>query len=139
MRVRPENLVGGARPVHPHRWLWEPLEGEPTFVLRAMFGAKALYLDGKLMLCFCAREEPWRGVLVGTDRVHHAALRADFPEFAPHPILAKWLYLPEAADNFESAAMRLIRLVRQRDPRIGVIPKPRKSRSPGKTLRRTRP
>ena len=125
--------------MHPYHWLWEPLETDPTFVLRPMFGAKAVYLDGKLMLCFCASEEPWRGVLVGTDRTHHAALRADFPEFAPHPILAKWLYLPEAADNFERAATRLVALVRQRDPRIGVIPKPRKSRSPKKSARCSRP
>jgi hypothetical protein len=28
-----------------------------------MFGAKAAYLDGKLMLCFVAGDEPWQGVL----------------------------------------------------------------------------
>ena len=77
------------RRVHPHAWLWETLESDPTFVLRAMFGAKAVYLDGKLMLCFCSGEEPWRGVLISTDRARHAALRVDFPSLAPHPILPK--------------------------------------------------
>ena len=131
MRTNFDNAPARLRKVHPHEWLWEPLESDPTFVLSSMFGAKAVYLDGKLMLCFCAGKEPWRGVLVGTDRPHHAALRAEFPEFAPHPILAKWLYLPEAADAFERAAVRLVTLVRRRDPRIGVTPQPRK-RSDGK-------
>jgi len=112
--------------VHPHQWLWEPLETDPTFVLRAMFGAKAAYLDGQLMLCFCASEEPWLGVLVCTDRDRHAALQADFPELAPHPILPKWLYLPETADSFERTAARLVALARRRDPRLGVTPQPKK-------------
>ena len=134
MKSRPQRI----RPVHRLAWLWEPLEADPTFVLRSMFGAKAAYLDGKLMLCFCAGAEPWRGVLVGTDRSHHAALRAEFPEFSPHPILAKWLYLPEAADNFERAATRLVSLALRRDPRIGVVPAPRK-KAPAKTRRDFRP
>lgn len=129
MRERLANSRGSARPIHRHAWLWEPLEDDPTFVLRTMFGAKAVYLSGKLMLCFCAGEEPWRGVLIGTDRSQHAALRAEFPEFAPHPVLAKWLYLPEAADNFERIAARLVQLARNRDPRIGVAPKPKNPRA----------
>jgi hypothetical protein len=123
--------VGRARVVHRHAWLWEPLESEPTFLLRAMFGTKATYLGGKLMFCFCAREEPWRGVLVATEHAHHAALRAEFPDLAPHPVLPKWLYLAETADTFERTAARLITLARRRDPRLGVVPgaKQRKTRS----------
>lgn len=126
--------IGRVSAVHPHRWLWEPLEDEPTFVLRAMFGAKAVYLGGRMVLCFCAGEEPWRGVLVCTDRTQHAALQAEFPALAPHPILGKWLYLPEAADAFERSATRLVALVRRRDPRIGITPtsrqKPQRRRAP---------
>lgn len=119
--------------VHRHAWLWEPLEAEAGFVLRAMFGAKAAYLDGKLMLCFCAGEEPWCGVLVCTSREHHAALQADFPLLASHPILPKWLYLPESADAFERVASDLVRLARRRDPRLGVEPSARKrAQSPGR-------
>ncbi len=129
MRARPEKSAAKIRQPHHHEWLWEPLETDATFVLRAMFGAKAAYLDGKLMLCFCAREEPWRGVLVATDRDRQTALRAEFPELTPHSILPKWLYLSESADNFESLATRLVVLARRRDPRLGVTPKPRKRRS----------
>ncbi len=120
--------LGRLRRVHPHAWLWEPLESDPTFLLGAMFGSKVVYLDGKLVLCFSAREEPWRGVLVCTEREHQASLRAEFPALAPHEILPKWLYLPESADAFESAAERLVRLAKERDPRIGVAPKTGRSK-----------
>ncbi len=121
----------GTRKVHPYAWLWEPLEDDPTFLLRSMFSGKSAYLDGRLMLYFTATEEPWRGVLVCTDRAHHASLLAEFPELAPHPILPKWLYLPETADRFESAAERLVALARRRDPRLGVDPKPKRRKSKG--------
>jgi len=136
MRQRAEENFARVRSVHPHQWLWEPLEEEPTFVLRSMFGAKAAYLAGKLMLCFCASEEPWRGVLVCTDRERQAALIAEFPDLVAHPILPKWLYLPEAADRFERTAAQLVRLARQRDPRIGVVPQPKKPRVRGKSRSR---
>lgn len=125
-----------ARLVHRHAWLWEPLEEDAGFVLRTMFGAKAVYLDGRNVLCFCAGEEPWRGVLVPTDRAHHDALRRDFPELAPHPVLGKWLYLPETSASFERTAAALVALARRRDPRIGVESKPRRRRQVG---RRTGP
>lgn len=128
MKRRLDRALPAARVVHRHAWLWEPLEGEPSFVLRAMFGAQAAYLDGKLMLCFCAGEEPWRGVLVATDRAHHTALLAEFPVLRVHSVLAKWLYLPESADAFESTATSLVALVRRRDPRLGVLPAKRKKR-----------
>ena len=114
------------RPVHPLQWLWEPLESDQTFVLRSMFGAKAVYLDGKLMLCFCHGEEPWHGVLICTDRSHHASLIADFPTLCPHAILPKWLYLSARAADFDSTGPRLALLARQRDARLGVAPRPKK-------------
>ncbi len=123
-----DRSLGRARSVHPHAWLWEPLEADPSFVLGAMFGTKVAYLDGRLVLCFSASKEPWRGVLVCTGRGHHAALAAQFPSLSPHPILGKWLYLPESADDFESVAQQLVALARERDPRIGVDAQARRRR-----------
>lgn len=120
--------IGRARRVHRYAWLWEPLEQDASFVLGAMFGTKVAYLDGRLMLCFSAKEEPWRGVLVCTERASHASLLAEFRALSPHPILPKWLYLPESADDFERVAERLVALATRRDPRIGVAPKGKKSR-----------
>jgi hypothetical protein len=113
-------------PIHPHGWLWEPLEVEASFLLRPMFGMKALYLDGKLMLCFAAKSEPWCGLLIATEREWHAALLVDFPSLLPHPILPKWLYLSEFTESFDSTAQQLLSLVKSRDPRIGIFPKVKK-------------
>jgi hypothetical protein len=120
--------MGRARSVHPYAWLWEPLEEEASFVLGAMFGTKVAYLDGKLVLCFAAKREPWRGVLVCTDRKDQPSLMAQFPVLSPHPILGKWLYLPETEDPFERVAANLVELARRRDPRIGVAARPKRSR-----------
>jgi len=108
--------------IHPHAWIWEPLETDPSFVLRAMFGTKAVYLDGKLMFCFAARKAPWNGVLVATSRQHHSSLIAEIPALSPHPVLTKWLYLSESSDSFDEKAGYLIRLARRGDERLGVVP-----------------
>ena len=129
MRASFEKSAGRILKPHRYEWLWEPLETDPGFELRAMFGAKTAYLDGKLMCAFIAKEEPWRGLLVCTERIQHVSLVADFPELIPHPVLPKWLYLPESADSFEKAAAKLVELARCRDPRIGVLPRPRKKKS----------
>jgi len=115
--------------VHPYQWLWEALEGDPGFVLRQMFGGKAAYLDGRICLHFTAKAEPWRGVLVCTDRERQAALIAEFPALVPHPVLPKWLYLSEGHDQFERCAEKLVQLARRRDPRFGVLPEPKKKRA----------
>lgn len=125
---RPDSARASVRIVHPYAWLWEPLESEPSFVLRTMFGTKAVYLGGRMVLCFSAKEEPWRGLLICTDRAHHASLVKQFPVLVPHPILPKWLYLPEAVPSFEAMASRMVALVRARDPRIGIEPNPASSR-----------
>jgi hypothetical protein len=119
---------GKQRVEHPYAWLWEPLESDPGFQLKPMFGGKSAYVDGKLALYFAAKEEPWLGLLVCTDREHHASLMAEFPLLSTHSVLSKWLYLPESAEAFESNAKRLVALVRKRDPRFGVTPKPKKKR-----------
>jgi hypothetical protein len=129
-----------ARVVTPHRhaWLWEPLEGRRGFALRAMFGAKAVYLDGRMVAAFVAKAEPWRGILVCTSREHHEALRAEFPMLAPHPVLSKWMYLPEADDAFEVVAQKIIHLAAAGDPRIGIVPPPKKRSGAGGAVRRRR-
>jgi hypothetical protein len=134
-----EQGMGLPRRVHPHAWLWEPLEADATFVLGAMFGSKAAYLDGRLVLCFSSREEPWLGLLVCTDRGNHPSLVAQFPSLSPHPILPKWLYLPESANDFERVAEQLVRMARERDPRMGVTPQAKGSRHTQPNARRRRP
>jgi hypothetical protein len=120
-----------AKAVHPLAWVIEPLASEASLVVRPMFGCRAVYVSGRMVLVLAASEEPWRGVLVPTERAHHAALIADCPALRPHLVLPKWLYLPEAAASFERDAAWLVARVRAGDPRVGIEPG-RKARAPRK-------
>ncbi|MNT73731.1 hypothetical protein D3C72_2124740 [compost metagenome] len=42
--------------------------------------------------------------------------------------MGKWLYLPQTDEAFESHAATLVALALDRDPRMGVAPKPKTSR-----------
>lgn len=101
---------------------------EESFVSRSMFGGLACYAHGRLKLVLTAGDEPWDGILVPTAAEHHASLRAALPSLRVHPILRKWLYLAAAGDGFEDDAARVMALVHADDPRVGVEPKPRRTR-----------
>lgn len=88
-------------------------------------------LDGRHQLFLTCQGEPWQGVLVCTSHEHQESLRAEIPSLVKHPVLGKWLYLPERCDTFEADAQRLVKLVKSRDPGIGVAPSRRKKRSRG--------
>jgi hypothetical protein len=113
---------------HPLEWLAEPAQRDPTFVLKAWFGGRSIMLRGKHQLFLTTQGEPWQGVLVCTFREHQPSLLAEFASLQPHPVLGKWLYLPEAAETFERDAQRLVKLALAGDPRLGVAPSPRKRR-----------
>lgn len=116
------------KPEHPLQWLAEPLVDEPTFLLKSWFGGRTIMLHGRHHLFLTVQGEPWQGVLVCTSHEHHASLRAEFPTLVPHPVLGKWLYLSEAVESFERDARRLVQCVRARDPRLGILPSPKKKR-----------
>jgi len=107
---------------HPLLWLADPLQDDPSYLDKAMFGCRAVHFGGRLVLALAWKEEPWRGVLLPTEREHQPSLIAEFPSLAPHPVLPKWLYLPESSPSFENDARQLVALIRRLDPRLGVIP-----------------
>ena len=116
---------------HPLHWIVEPLMEEPSYLEKAMFGCRGCYLHGRLKLVLASRQqEPWKGVLIPTERQYHASLTEEFPRLKTHPVLGKWFYLPLARDDFEPIASKLIELITRDDPRIGVIPKAKKVKVP---------
>lgn len=117
---------GRAAAAHPLDWLLEPLESHPGYFRRKMFGCEAAYLNGRLMLVLAAGEEPWNGLLIATAREQHPALQAQWNALRPHPVLGKWLYLPQDNDAFDTTAAAIVERVLHGDPRIGVAPRPRK-------------
>lgn len=115
---------------HPFHWVVEPLLEEPSYIERAMFGCKGCYLYGRLVLVLAARRrEPWNGLLVPTERQYHKSLRREHKSLVIHPILKKWLYLPESKDEFEETARTLAECILANDPRIGVEPKRKSSKA----------
>src|SRR5271154_4448313 len=107
-------------------WIFEPLDGDPKFFQRKLFSFDAAYLDDRLYLAVADGKEPWNGLLVCTSREHHAALRNEYPQLAPHKVLGKWLHLSLSHPEFETIALELAAMARKRDPRLGVESKPRK-------------
>jgi hypothetical protein len=113
---------------HAHAWILEVLAEEPSLVLKSMFGCLAVYVDGKLQLVLADKEEPWNGVMVTLEKEFHIDIMRELPALAPHPVLGKWLYIPEDHPQFEAVADRISKLILRHDPRIGVVAKKRRRR-----------
>ncbi|AKC70678.1 hypothetical protein [Pandoraea oxalativorans] len=109
-------------------WIFDAFERDDTFMHKRMFGAQAAYLNGRQCVAVIDRESPWDGLLVCTSHEHHASLIAEMPTLRPHPVLGKWLYIPQSEIEFEAVVERVTKLVLAGDSRIGIEPKPRKPR-----------
>lgn len=118
------------KPQNPLLWVVESIMEEPSYLDKAMFGCRGIYLHGRLMLVLCSGEEPWNGLLIATYHEFHDSIRDDFEDVAQHPVLKKWLYLPEASEDFETVAFDIVEVIRMNDQRFGVEPKERKRRKP---------
>ncbi len=118
--------------LNPLLWVIEPLMEEPSYVQRPMFGCQACYLHGRLVLALASGEEPWNGLLIPTDHEFHASIIRDFTTARQHPVLKKWLYLPENSEDFEAAASDIVEAIQMNDQRFGVEPQGKGRRKPKK-------
>lgn len=117
------------KPQNPLHWVVESIMEEPGYIDKAMFGCRGIYLHGRLMLVLCSGEEPWSGLLIATDHQFHDSIRDEFDYVVQHPVLKKWLYLPEASEDFDTVASDIVEAIRANDQRFGVEPKERIKRS----------
>jgi len=118
---------------HPLLWVVESLMEEPSYLEKPMFGCLAIYLHGRLMLVLASGVEPWNGLLIPTEHQFHDAILKEFSDIVQHSVLKKWLYLPEATEDFETVASDIVEAVRMNEQRFGVEPKERVSRRKRKT------
>jgi hypothetical protein len=116
------------KPHNPLLWVVDSIVEEPSYIERAWFGCRAIYLHGRLILVLCSGEEPWNGVLLPTEKEFHKDIRQEFENVVQHPILKKWLYLPENSEDFETVSSEIVEAVRGGDQRFGVEPMERTSR-----------
>lgn len=117
-------------------------------VRKAMFGGYAFYLQGRLILVVF--ESPgertyknktvsydiWDGCMFPAERDKHEEIQKIFPMLFNHPVLGKWLYLPQQTEDFEDVATRVVRMIPRRLDLFGVYPKPQKARRKKKVARR---
>lgn len=116
-----------------HEWILDEFRDHPTFRTKGMFGGLAVYLFDRQMLLLVEPTKSgrwtWHGALVCTDYEHHASIQAQFPAFAPHEVLRKWLFIESADAEFEATMEGVARCVATDDPRFGVYSKPRKRKT----------
>ncbi len=96
---------------HPLLWVVDSLMEEPSYLEKSMFGCLAIYLHGRLMLVLASGEEPWDGLLIPTEHQFHDAIQKEFSDVVQHSVLKKWLYLPEATEDFETVASDIVEAV----------------------------
>jgi hypothetical protein len=118
----------------PYRFVLESLEVLSPRT-KPMFGCIAVYVQEKIVLILRERDgsPADNGVWLATTEAHHESLRREFPNMRSIGVfgdgLTGWQVLPADASDFEESALRACELIAERDPRIGKIPKPRKSRA----------
>ena len=111
---------------NPLQWVIDPLMDEASYLQKSMFGCQACYLHGRLVLLLTSGAEPWNGLLIPTDHQFQESIKQDFINVVQHPVLKKWLYLPEASEVFETVTSDIVEAIRINDQRFGVEPKERK-------------
>jgi hypothetical protein len=109
--------------------------GQLPIETRPMFGCLAVYVQDKIVLMLREKQKQVEdnGVWLATTAEHHQSLRREFPNMRSIQLLGKdvtgWQVLPADAPDFEPAALRACELIVARDPRIGKVPKSRRSKT----------
>jgi hypothetical protein len=125
-------MPGKPRKAVPHDFVLEALIAlSPT--TRPMFGCLAVYVKEKIVLIL--RDRPAgtadNGVWLATTEAHHESLRREFPNMRSIQVLGAkvtgWQVLPVDAPDFEESALHACELIAARDPRVGKVPKAKKS------------
>lgn len=125
--------------LHELNWIEDLLpEG---CIKKHMFGGFAYYFENKLVLCLFEDAKTksyknlkfdfaiWNGCLFPCDRENHDAIFKKYPFLINHPVLPKWLYLPQQSEDFESQVEIILKEIRRRSPLFGTVPKTKKKSS----------
>lgn len=114
-------------------WVEELLP--PGYIKKPMFGGFAYYYEARFVLCLFEKTgdrhfknknydfELWNGCLFPMERENHATILTQYPFLIHHPVLPKWLYLPTDTEAFESNVEILLKEIRKRNLKFGIIPK----------------
>lgn len=116
----------------PYPFVLDALAELPTET-RMMFGCLAIYLGDRIVLMLRDRQQGTvdNGVWLATTEEHRDSLREEFPSMRSIDLFGKqstgWQILPADSVDFETAALRACEMIGAGDPRIGKVPKSRRS------------
>ena len=117
-----------SRQTVPHEFVLDALASLAPRT-RSMFGCLAVYVEDKIVLILRDRKDypADNGVWLATTADHHESLQRELPSMRSIQLFGKevthWQVLPAKDSDFEEAALRACRLIREGDPRIGKVPK----------------
>lgn len=114
--------------VYFNEWVFEPFYDDPGAEFRQMFGCKALYYYGKLILVLSESEDDarWQKLLFPCERENHDQVMELYSALVPHEVLGKWLSLSLDHSDFEEVVVSICKRLICRDVLFGVIPPPKK-------------
>ena len=119
-------------------------------IQKPMFGGRGFYYDQKLILVIfenpgdrtykniTAAFDIWNGCMFPSNFENHDEIKNLFPILINHPVLGKWLYLPQQTEDFEEIATQIIRQIPRRIHLFGTIPKPKKKSTTKKVSKKTK-
>ena len=113
---------------------FEEVADKDSFYLKKFFGGLSIYVYGRMVAFLC--EHPgdkkyrgkrfkldiWDGCLIPSVRENHKELLNLLDGTIVHPVIEKWLYLPQKSKHFESSMLKLADLVARKSSLIGVEP-----------------
>ena len=112
----------------PYDFILEELGNHVTSI-KPMFGAFGIYRDEQILMILRKKEkyDNDTGLWLAVSDGSHEAIKKTLPELRDLELFGSsptsWQVLGEELDNFEEIAFKICELIKNRDHRIGRIPK----------------
>ncbi len=126
---------------------FEELSDDDSFYFKKFFGGLSIYVYGKMVAFLCEQPDKktfrgkkfkvavWDGCLIPSVREDHNQLLKLIKGTCVHPVISKWLYLPQKSEHFENSMIQLAELIQRKNKLIGIEPeiKIKKSKTKSKS------
>lgn len=111
---------------------FEELSQFDSFYFQKFFRGLSIYCFGRAVAYISNRPgdrsfrgknyriEIWNGCLIPTIRDHHAELLRSIKGTVVHPVIEKWLYLPQHSEHFEDSMVQIVNMIKGKSLLIGI-------------------
>lgn len=113
---------------------FEDFESQDSFFVKKFFGGLSIYVFGRMVAFLCDhpgdkewrgkkfKTEIWNGCLIPSNREHHKLILKKIKGTLVHPVITKWIYLPQSSPYFENSMFRIIELIKTKSELVGIEP-----------------